>query len=115
MARSASTMLAPPRLRAIHCTALPKIIVTLRFAPRWKTAQKLHIRGIASGEPWQPSSQRRFKIPSLRIDLTASAREMNRRTFITGSTSAGLLAGAAGWSRGAAVQQPDMPVIGLLD
>ena len=40
---------------------------------------------------------------------------MKRRTFIAGSTSAGVLACAAGWLRGATAQQQNLPVIGLLD
>jgi len=41
---------------------------------------------------------------------------MNRRDLLAGSVSAGLLAGgSAGWLRSASAQQPDVPVIGLLD
>jgi len=56
------------------------------------------------------------KSQTLRTDLATLARErMNRRTFIAGSTSAGLLASAAGWLRSANAQPPNTPVIGLLD
>ena len=49
------------------------------------------------------------------MDLAALAQGINRRTFITGSTSTGLLAGVGGWLHRATAQSQILPVIGLLD